>query len=430
MDASTEFHDRHFSIVDYFLKSVQAGYLNIMTPHAIVLESEAQVQTSPSAAPVRMIDENRFLEKWLTLISHDPVYNRNFSLREGGFCVEGTPGLSIGRKPWLDVPRVLAFPADNWGCGHYRVIQPFNAMYECRSITGAVVSSPLHAVELERHDPEVIILQRHVVDFQLESLKKINKFVSAFKVYELDDYILNLPMRSIHRNDIPKEIRKRLRSGLTYVDRFVVSTEALADAFRGFHPDIRVEKLRLPTSWWGNLQLTANEGKKPRVGWCGGSAHAGDLALIADVVRDLTDEVDWVFFGSIPDGCAKYIKEVHQGVPIEQYPEKLASLRLDLAIAPLEDNLFNRCKSNLKFLEYGICGFPVIASDIQCYQNTGLPVTLVKNRHKDWLEAIRQHIVDRDHCRKKGLELRNAVTSRWMLEGENLTGWQRTWTTN
>ena len=76
---------------------------------------------------------------------------------------------------------------------------------------------------------------------------------------------------------------------------------------------------------------------------------------------------------------------------IHLYPEKLASLGLDLALAPLEDNLFNRCKSNLKFLEYGACGYPVIASDIECYRGSGLPVTLVKNRYRDWLEAIRSH---------------------------------------
>ncbi len=327
-----------------------------------------------------------------------------------------------------DVPRVLAFPADTWGCGHYRVIQPFNAMHEQRIVGGSVVGSPLHAIEIERFDPDVVVLQRHVVDFQLDALKKIKKFSNALKIFELDDYILNLPLQSIHRNDIPKEISKRLRRALADVDRFVVSTDALADAFTGFHPDIRVEKLRLPVNWWGSITPSVNQDRRPRVGWSGGSAHAGDLALIADVVKELAADVDWIFLGSVPSGCEAYIKEIHRGVAIEEYPAKLASLRLDLAIAPLEDNLFNRCKSNLKFLEYGICGYPVIASDIECYRGSGLPVTLVKNRYRYWIDSIRSHLQDMDECRNAGRILRSAVIKSWMLEGEHLERWKMTWT--
>ena len=38
-------------------------------------------------------------------------------------------------------------------------------------------------------------------------------------------------------------------------------------------------------------------------------------------------------------------------------------ISLRLAVAPLEDNLFNACKSNLRLLEYGACAIPVVCSD-------------------------------------------------------------------
>ncbi len=295
-------------------------------------------------------------------------------------------------------------------------------------IKGAVVGSPLHPAEVERVDPEVIVLQRQVVDAQLDNLRSLRQFSTAFKVYELDDYILNLPLENHHRHQLPREIRNRLMKGLSQVDRFVVSTDALAEAFKGFHPDIRVQKLYLPNPWWKAVSPRQIEGGKPRVGWAGGTAHAGDLALIADIVKDLADEVDWVFLGTMPKGAEAHIAEYHEGVEIRQYPEKLASLGLDLALAPLEDNLFNRCKSNLKFLEYGACGYPVIASDIECYRGSGLPVTLVKNRYKDWLEAIRSHLADRDASRRQARQLREQVLASWMLDGPNLERWLQAWT--
>ena len=90
-----------------------------------------------------------------------------------------------------------------------------------------------------------------------------------------------------------------MRRGLGYVDRFVVSTPALAEAFAGLHPDIRVIENRLPVGWWQGLRAQRRRGERPRVGWAGGSSHTGDLELIADVVRELADEVNIMDRGQI-----------------------------------------------------------------------------------------------------------------------------------
>jgi glycosyltransferase involved in cell wall biosynthesis len=254
----------------------------------------------------------------------------------------------------------------------------------------------------------------------------MHAFSRAFKVYELDDYLPNLPIKSIHRKDMPKDVMRSLRRGLGYVDRFVVSTEALADAFAGLHSDIRVVENRLPVDWWKGLSSRRRRGKKPRVGWAGGVGHSGDLELITDVVKELVKEVEWVFFGMCPDKLRGYVHEVHAGIDIERYPAALAALDLDLALAPLEQNLFNECKSNLRLLEYGACGFPVVCTDIRCYQGD-LPVTRVKNRFRDWVEAIRMHIHDLDATAKQGDALKAAVLNNWMLEGGNLELWRKAW---
>ncbi|WP_288402296.1 hypothetical protein [uncultured Pseudomonas sp.] len=156
-------------------------------------------------------------------------------------------------------------------------------------------------------------------------------------------------------------------------------------------------------------------------------SHSGDLEMIADVVRDLAPYVDWVFFGFCPEIIKPYVREFHAGVPIERYPEKMASLGLSLAIAPLEDNFFNRCKTNLKLLEYGACGYPVLASDVGCYASSSLPVFKVKNRYRDWVDSIRSLIAEPDILKAAGCNLRRAVNDQWMLEGNNLQKWYRGW---
>jgi len=175
------------------------------------------------------------------------------------------------------------------------------------------------------------------------------------------------------------------------------------------------------------LKVTRTEHKKPRVGWAGGSSHLGDLELIADVVKDLADEVDWIFFGMCPAKLRPYVKEFHSGVPIHMYPQKLATLDLDLAVAPLENNEFNDCKSNLRLLEYGSCGYPVICSNTRAFVDSKLPVQPIKNRYKDWVDAIKLHISD-DHFRlQKANDLKNAIFKNHMLDTSQVKNWLKHW---
>ncbi|MDU4094798.1 MAG: hypothetical protein E7H57_16230, partial [Pantoea sp.] len=180
---------------------------------------------------------------------------------------------------------------------------------------------------------------------------------------------------------------------------------------------------RLAVAQWGNLFSQRRTGKKIRVGWAGGGSHTGDLEIIQAVIKELQDSVEWVFMGMKPEGIHC---EFHAGVPFDLYPEKLASLNLDLALVPLEINHFNECKSNLRLLEIGACGVPIIATRIEPYQ-CGLPVTLVDNRFKDWVSAIKMHLADMDATSGMGDALRAAVHQDWMLRDHGLDEWRKAW---
>lgn len=422
--ANNSLADEYLS-ADLCLRAQEAGYLIVWTPHAQLMLDKQDVFKPTSE------QQDAMYEKWLPQLARDPAYNPNFSLSmPGGFKLADS---QISWRPldsFRPTPVALVHPADLSGCGHYRVMQPFLSMKAEGLLDGAISTGLMHVVDLERYNPDTIVLQRQIGDERLDAMRRMQRFSSAFKVYELDDYLPNLPLKSVHRAAMPKDILRSLRRGLGYVDRFVVSTYALAEAFAGLHGEIVVQENRLPVSWWQGLQTQRRKGKKPRVGWAGGSSHTGDLELIADVVRDLADEVEWVFFGMCPDALRPYVHEFYSGVAIEQYPAALASLNLDLGLAPLEHNLFNECKSNLRQLEYGACGIPIICTDIRPYQDglqAGLPVTLVKNRYKDWVDAIRMHINDLDATAKLGDSLQAEVRENWMLEGEHLESWRQTW---
>lgn len=421
-----------YNDVDLCLKVREAGYLTLWTPYAALLH-EGSVSQRELAADQREAKLRRFrgeqqamYRKWLPLLAQDPAYNPNLSLQRAGFELDVARG--VAWQPFVQplMPRVVAYPADATGCGHYRVRQPFLAMQRQGLLEGALSSNLLDPVELQRFDADSVVLQRQVTDAQLDAIEQMKAFNRSFRVYELDDYLPNLPLKSLHRDEMPRDILRSLRRAVSMCDRFVVSTDALAESLADLHSDIRVLPNRLPVDWWEGRTSRRRVGRKPRVGWAGGVGHTGDLELIADVVRDLADEVDWVFFGLCPDKLRPYVSEYYPGVAIADYPERLASLDLDLALAPLEQNRFNDCKSNLRLLEYGVLGFPVVCSDVLCYRGD-LPVTRVKNRYRDWVDAIRMHLSDLDATARIGDELQARVRRDWMLEGENLLNWGRAW---
>jgi hypothetical protein len=75
---------------------------------------------------------------------------------------------------------------------------------------------------------------------------------------------------------------------------------------------------------------------------------------------------------------------------------------IDVAIAPLEDNEFNKYKSNLKILEAGLKKCAIICSPNACYTDT-VPdniVTYAKSI-RDWKEAFKQY-KDKDFAKERG----------------------------
>ncbi|MEA9729996.1 glycosyltransferase [Xanthomonas campestris] len=421
-----------YNDVDLCLKIRQAGYLVVWTPHAVLLHegsvSQTQVDIAPQLAKVQRFEaeQEAMYRKWLPWIANDPAYNRNLNLNGDAFQVEDNNSLTWRPLRWRPLPTVLAMTADQTGCGNYRIIQPVHAM-QAAGLADAIWSLRyLSPVEMQRLQPETLVLQRQMFDYNLEPQQRGTRFSNCFKVAELDDYLPNVPRKSLHRDAIPNDIMRSMRRSLAMVDRFVVSTPALAEALHGLHRDTRVVENRLPLPWWRDRQGQRRQGKRPRVGWGGGGGHQGDLEMIEEVIKALATEVEWVFFGMCPESLQPYVHEFHPGVPIDLYPAKLAGLNLDLALAPLEDNLFNQCKSNLRLLEYGACGFPVVCSDVRPYQGS-LPVTRVRPRYRDWVEAIRMHTHDLDAAAAAGDALRAAVHRDWMLDQDHAAHWLTQW---
>lgn len=424
-----------FSDVDLGLRMREAGYLNVWTPRArLVLDVPPGIPESPEKGAERQLtltgQHEAFQRAWMPVIARDPAYNINLALKGASFCLE--PGLKDGWKPFLgrSLPHVLALPMNKTAVGHYRVIKPLTELEAAGWITEQQYFEIPTNVELERSSPDVVILQGRYTEGFVKEIERLKTYSKGFCIYELDDYVIKVPKKNGHLKHTPHDLERSLRRGIERCDRLVVSTQPLADALSDAHRDIRVVPNLLAEELWTGRRAQRGTSSKPRVGWGGGTSHTGDLEVIAEVIKTLANDVEWVFFGMCPPHLRPYIHEFHPPVSLGAYPAKLSSLNLDLALAPLEFHIFNDCKSNLRLLEYGACGYPVIVTDTAAYRGY-LPCTKVKsNSTEEWLEAIRMHLADPQASYRMGDQLHDEVMRNYVLRPENVQVWYDGWMPN
>jgi len=431
-DSLNQLDAAHFQLglsgVDLCLKADQNGYLIVWTPFAsVMLGDDPAPAPSHSELQALASEHEAFYTQWLPKISRDPAYNPALTLGVASFSLE--PSLRNNWNPFCqrDLPLILGLPVNESAIGHYRVTAPLAELEAAGRVIARVAYESPSTVEIERLSPDTIILQGRYSDGSAADILRMKKYSNALRIFELDDYIVSTPKKNSHARNKPANTEQMLRDGIALCDRVVVTTQALADVLSSMHNEIRVVPNMLPPEPWASLTSLRRTSKKPRVGWGGGTSHTGDLEIIAEVVRELASEVDWVFFGMCPEALRPYIHEFHGTIDLQSYPYKLASLNLDLALAPLEFHIFNDCKSNLRLLEYGACGYPVICTDTRAYEGF-LPCTKVRsNSTEEWLAAIRTHLADPDASYRMGDQLKEAVHRDFMLRGDNLQHWLWGW---
>jgi glycosyltransferase involved in cell wall biosynthesis len=93
----------------------------------------------------------------------------------------------------------------------------------------------------------------------------------------------------------------------------------------------------------------------------------------------------------------------------------------DIVIAPLADNKFNYCKSNLKQIECWTRKLPIVCSDIPPYNVDGkhmencVLIPAEKNARKYWQKYLKKLILDTDLRKQLGENLYNDFKEKYHL---------------
>jgi glycosyltransferase involved in cell wall biosynthesis len=253
--------------------------------------------------------------------------------------------------------------------------------------------------------PDIILIHRHF--YPLDETEKIVEFARSraiTTVMDVDDLITQLPAEHPGFPDF-KKMQPALTRLLRNVDVVTVTNARLKQYYADYNPAIHILPNLLDERIWsgGSPEKRAKDNRLV-IGYAGSQSHTYDFQAVIPAIRHILteydDKVSFKFMGYIPDGLRGAPGICHISDPVDsyrQYADILMKSEFDITLAPLKNNAFNQCKSNIKFLEYSACGYPGIYSAVGPYADsvthneTGL---LVDNTTEAWASAMESLIND------------------------------------
>lgn len=353
------------------------------------------------------------------------------------------PPANPSPAPDDSIPKVIQYLADSSGCGMYRCGWMSHLMnYEgkgmiidsCMMITDPRIYQHIHAIRLQRQASSP---QKEFVKF----LKSLQGQYNFKLIYEVDDVVF--------REDIPDynkfkhaftsdEIRNNIQEIITMCDEVTVTCDFMKQLYthRTGKKEITVIP-NFPAKFWiGNyynperiVKLYDTYKRKPRILYAGSGAHfdvdglnkgEDDFSHVIQNIIDTRHKYQWVFIGSFPPALHRYIvsKEIefHPWQTLYKYPQKIYDLEIQMMVAPLQDNNFNRSKSDLKYIEACLYGLPVACQDMVTYQEADIKF----KTGAEMIESIEKELKSSWDYKRKIRQRREVGEARFLEHDQNL----------
>ena len=306
------------------------------------------------------------------------------------------------------------------GVVYHRLFTPHLRMQLDGQADVSVCQSQEEWLTLDYTQFDVIIFSRWLGAKHYDVLKKIADSGTPY-VVDIDDYWV-LPKYNPAYWAYRKGIKQGVKDAINYADAVITTTPALAKEIRQINENVIIASNCLDYSHkqWEAESMERTD--KVKVGWVGGVTHEEDLKLIADQIKGL--DIEFYICGYTPgeiwNRIAKSMPDtkIVEGTTVFEYGEVYR--HFDIVLAPLQDNKFNQCKSELKIVEASAYKKPIICSAVYPYLYHGDNDGVLFVQHNEWRTAI-QKLVDAgrsvresmgvsnyDYCQKHhNLELHN-----------------------
>lgn len=332
----------------------------------------------------------------------------------------------------------LSYLGDVQGCGTIRIIQPYLLLNHFRTNKVQVFSQLMNSYCFDTNFYKNITVcqfqrsaTKHHFSLFMHFKTQVQKKYNIPLIYEIDDMLINIPEYN-YASNYYKNSEEWVKKCMNVADGMITSTPYLKKMYSEYNKNINVIPNHLPKFIWGDV-FPAHEyyedGSKIKILWSGSQNHfshkqmtpnqkGGDFGLeLLKYIKSTTHLYDWYFVGAIP----QELEDVKDKIcfiswkNIFEYPAAVKSIEPDIAIAPLIDSEFNRCKSNIKMLEFSACGAASVYSNVEPYKKAKLKA----NNDEEMIDHIEKLATDIDMRARTWNRDYETVRSQLWWENDN-----------
>ena len=215
---------------------------------------------------------------------------------------------------------------------------------------------------------------------------------------------------------------------LSLCDGVITSTNQLVEELRNYASTVLLNRNMVSQKLLQISQSVAKSDKRHdqcvRIGYFSGSiSHNENFELVKPALKALMSdneriELHIVGHLDIPNDM-RSLKDrivVHPYVEWSDLPTLIA--QVDINLAPLVDSIFNRAKSEIKWLEAALVEVPTVASCIGSFQDMIVDGQIgLLAKENEWEEKLKLLILSQDLRKKIGRQAKDFVLKNCLLEG-------------
>lgn len=348
----------------------------------------------------------------------------------------------------MGIKKSVYFVGNNYdGCYYVRCILPLihNGWNGAQtSLYGKKVSQEEMAQRALESD--IVVFQRPDTSIHTKIIKMLKKAGKKI-VFDNDDTYTEtsgfngLKQIALTRNI--KKINEEIYKNVRQADLITTTTKTLAQEYRDLKVKAPIVVLPNMIDPYDHPEPKRNKGDKVRIGLIGSIAY-GDFKLIWEYLEELSKrkDVQLVFMGMSKDiknrkpdkdpvknalyeQGKEFVKFLDLGVEwqpnvlMKDYTETLNDLKLDIMLIPRYETYFNKCKSNIKFLEASMLEIPIVASSFPNGPYEEIKQSETGYKAKD-LKAFKRHtealIKDKKLRRDIGKKAKRYVLKNYNIE--------------
>jgi len=349
----------------------------------------------------------------------------------------------VPQPPEMNLKRVLQYYADYSGCGFWRMIWPEHLLNAHQKMT-------VHGSTVMNLDPnyfrgaQVVRIQRQATEHQLQFvkfLKDLSRQMGFRLIYEIDDLVFS--------EDIPEynkfkpaftdpKIRATAQEIMELCDEITVTCDFMKEYYMGKTSNKNITVIpNYPPKWWmghfyNEKKVSDNYDRyknKPRILYAGSGAHfdvdnrvgqKDDFEHVNRAIVDSRHKYQWVFLGAYPLPLHPFVQngemEFHPWEQLYTYPEKVSKLNVNMLVAPLQDNNFNKSKSDLKLVEANCYGLPIACQNLVTYKDAPFKF----NTGEEMIAIIDDVLSKKGRYMNICAKARKSAEERWLENEDNI----------